>query len=225
MKDGIFGFSRKEVLWFTVFFLVTIIVMTFSVVRLISKYYNHNTESYSEIKKHSHSLWNLQDITLSAVNVQRGSLNLIIYYENSKEIEAVKASIQKNRDSLSSKLLQLDNEATLEKQLRSNIMKAGFAYLDLNTVFIKMVNDSVKKTTATDYNVNIMRPALRKFTDLTRETGKLISEKIQKITDGGPYIFHQYEFWLLAIVLLPYFYFFMRFLYLVIKMILWDIAA
>jgi len=88
-----------------------------------------------------------------------------------------------------------------------------------------VISDSVKNETSANYNVNVMRPALRKFTDLTRETGKQIAQQIQKTTDNGLNIFYQYEFWILILVLLPYFYFFFRFLYLVIKMILWDISS
>ena len=225
MKEGIFGFSRKEVLWFAGFFLFSIFLLAFCTIRLISKYYGHNTQSYSEIKKYSHDLWSLQDITLHAVNVQRGSLNLIIYTNNSKEIEIVKTNIQKNRDSLTIKLIQLDNEGQLEKPVRVQILKDGLNYLGLNSTFIRMVTDSLKIEASANYNVNIMRPALRKFTDLTRETGKQIAQQIQKTTDNGLNIFYQYEFWILVLVLMPYFYFFFRFLYLVIKMILWDFSS
>ncbi len=225
MKGGIFGFSRKEVLGFTAFFIISLSLMTFSVIRLISKYYNHHSTTYSQIQKHSYDLWNLQDITLYAVNVQRGSLNLIIYANNSKELEKIKIGIQKNHDSLISKLNQLENEDQLEKSLRLNIKKAAYNYLALNAHFFKIANDSLKKEVPAAYNVNSMRPALRKFTDLTRETGKILAQQIQNKTEGGLNIFYQLEFWILVIALSPYFYFFFRFLYLVVKMILWDISS
>jgi hypothetical protein len=225
MKGGIFGFSRREVLGFALFFILSLSLMTFSIIRLISKYYNHQTNTYSQIQKHSHNLWNLQDITLYSVNIQRGSLNLIIYTNNSKEIETVKTSILKNRDRLRNKLIQLDHEDQLEKLLRLNIENAGNNYLNLNTRFLKIASDSVKKEALATYNVNVMRPALRKFTDLTRETGKIITRQIHHITESSVNIFYQFEFWLLILVLSPYFYFFFRFLYLVVKMILWDISS
>ena len=225
MKGGIFGFSRNEVLWFTVFFIISLSLMTFSVIRLISKYYYHNSNTYSQIQKQSHDLWSLQDITLYAVNVQRGSLNLIIYANNSTELKNVKVGIQKNRDSLTAKLNQLERENQLEKTLRFHIEKAGRNYLDLNTNFLKIAENPLKKDSLSVYNVNVIRPVLRMFNDLTRQTGKLISQQIQKKTEKELNIFYQFEFWILLITLLPYLYFFCRFMYLVIKMIIWDISS
>ena len=225
MKGGIFGFSRKEVLWFTTFFIISVSLITFSVIRLISKYYNHSVNSATEIKKGSHDLSNIQDLDHFAVNIQRGSLNLIIYSENPEELENVRMAILKNRDSLSTKLAQLETDSLLDKSLRARVNEAGQNYLIVNQKFLKIISDTTRKELPENFNVNTMRPTLRKFTDLIRFTGKSLSLQIQQTTEKGLNIFHQYEFWLLAIMLMPYVYFFFRFLYLVIKMIIWDFTS
>jgi hypothetical protein len=225
MKQGIFGFSRKEVLWFAAFFIISVGSILFSVIRLISKYYNHSTEAAAEIKKGTHDLWNIQDLSHYAVNIQRGSLNLIIYAKNPKELEAVKTSILKNRDSLMMKFSKLESEDQLEKVRREQILNAGKDYLVTNTNFLKLIDDTLRKESPETFNVNVMRPTLRKFSDLIRETGKELSMEIQKTIEKGLNVFSLWEFWLLSIMILPYIYFFFRFLYLVIKMIVWDFTS
>jgi hypothetical protein len=225
MKGGIFGFSRKEVLWFTTFFIISVSLITFSVVKLISKYYNYSSNSAAQIKKGSHDLSNIQDLDHYAVNIQRGSLNLIIYSKNPKELENVQTTILKNRDSLSTKLAQLETDSLLDSSLRDQVNNAGQNYLIVNQKFLKIISDSARKDLPENFNVNTMRPTLRKFTDLIRLTGKSLSLQIQQTTEKGLNIFHQYEFWMLAIMLMPYVYFFFRFLYLVIKMIVWDFTS
>ena len=203
MKGGLFGFSRKEVL----------------------VYNNHNEKKYGQITRNSHTLVSLQDITQYATNIQRGSLNLIIYANNPAEIQSVKVSILVNRDSLRNKLNQLTQKDQIDSSLLFNIEEIGSKYLALNNQFLKLISDSVKTKTPESFNVDSMRPALRKFTDLTRQSGKTIANQTQEISNKKLNVFLQYEFWILAIVLIPYFYFLFRFLYLVIKMIIWDISA
>ncbi|HWY37168.1 MAG TPA: hypothetical protein VNY73_01320 [Bacteroidia bacterium] len=225
MKGGIFGFSRREVLWFATFFIISIGLVIFCGVKLISKYYNHSVNSSSRIKSSSHDLWTIQDMNLFAINIQRGSLNLIVYATNTKERETTKIHILRNRDSLSHKFAQMEAHNQLDTKTRTEIIESGRTYLRANSVFISLVTDATKKESPEEYNVRVMRPTLHKFTDLIHATGKALTRHIQQTTDSGLNIFHQYEFWILIIMLLPYIYFFFRFLYLVIKMIVWDFSS
>jgi len=171
MKRGMFGFTRKEVLWFTLLFVSSIILGVFSLARLISKYYHHSSTSKVEINNYSHYLWNIQEITLYAVNMQRSSLNMIIYSGDTVELKNVIANVQKNLDSLNLKLVQLEEENRLDKALLTNIVQAGHNYIKVNSIFLKIAALPEKKTQAANFNVETMRPALRKFNDFTRQTG------------------------------------------------------
>ncbi len=222
MKGGAFGFSRKEIIWFAVILFTSLALLIFCFSRIVSKYYNYSEDAHAKIKTYSADLWDLQEISLFSVNMQRSSLNLIIYSGNKKEFENVQASILKNRDSLINTLSLLEKQQSLEPLARKKITDAGNLYLLVNTEFRKIAVDSVKKNTAADFNVNTMRPALRTLSDLIRETGKSITGEIQKITVSRLHIFSLYEFWILLVVLLPYVYFFYRFLALFIKILFWD---
>lgn len=225
MERGFLGFSKKEVTWFALFFIFSLSLITFSAIRLIHKYYSHGVSSSSTIKKASNDLLHLQDIDHFSVNIQRSSLNLIIYSDNPKELDLVTANVLKNRDSLSGKLMKLTTDSLLHDSVRLQINAAGRAYLAVNETFLKLIKDSLKQELPETYNVNVMRPALRKFTDLIRQTAKNINMHIHQTTETRVNIFHQFELWILIAMLLPYIYFFFRFLALIVRMILWDLKG
>lgn len=216
------GFTRKEILWFATFFVISVSLMVVSTFRLIRKYYNYSIESSEFIKKNTHNLWAIQDMSHFAVNIQRGSLNLIIYNNNPKELETVRSTITKNTDSLNLKFNKFEEENLSDELVDKNIVQFGRNYLEVNGKFVAHANDSIDNQSPEMYNVNVMRPTLRKFTDLIRQTSKDITLEIEKRSDTGLRLFSQSEFWILSFMLLPYFYFFFRFLYLVLKMILRD---
>jgi hypothetical protein len=223
MRDSFFGFSRSEVMWFAFFFVSTIIIMAVSSVRLINKYYSNNKQATAEIKKYSSFLLGIHEIDHYAVTIQRGSLNLIIYSGDPAESKIILKHINVYRDSLSLELGKLLTEKN-EKETWNKLEKAGSSYLARNEDFLIIGSDSTKKEEAADYNVNVMRPTLRVFTDMVRSTGQRFTQRIKESTDREINIALQVEFWLLVLALLPYVYFFFRFLYLVIKMIVWDIS-
>ncbi|MGZ3863106.1 MAG: hypothetical protein ACXVPN_04820 [Bacteroidia bacterium] len=225
MKNGLLGFTRKEILWFATFFIVSVSLMVVSTFRLIRKYYNYGIESSEFIKMNTRNLTSIQDLNLFAVNIQRGSLNLIIYKDNKTEIESVKATISRNKDSLNYKFNKFEKESLLDKAVSGKIVEYGRAYLEVNSNFLKLFDDSSNTLSPENYNVNTMRPTLRKFTDFVRQTSKDITLGIEKTSDKGLNLFSQLEFWILSFMLLPYFYFFFRFLYLVLKLIMRDFKS
>ncbi|MGZ3904402.1 MAG: hypothetical protein ACXVC6_11950 [Bacteroidia bacterium] len=225
MKNGLLGFTRREILWFATFFIISVSLMVISTYRLIRKYYNYSIESSEFIKKNTHNLWAIQDMSHFAVNIQRGSLNLIIYNNNPKELENVKSTIIKNVDSLNLKFVKFEKENLVDVDAAKNIVSYGRNYLEVNGKFVAHANDSIDGQSPEIYNVNVMRPTLRKFTDLIRQTSKDITLEIEKKSDSGLNLFSQAEFWILGFMLLPYFYFFFRFLYLVLKLIMRDFKS
>lgn len=227
MKGGAFGFSKKEIIWFAIIFLTSLTVLIFCATRIVSRYYNHSEGVHTRIKGYSTDLWNLQEMTMAAVNTQRSSLNLLIYIstKNNTELVNVNKSVDNGRDSLQLELKQLDNYESLSREICKKIRDAGSEYLRLNKEFRLMAVDSAGAVRAADFNISTMRPALRKLTDLTRETGKEVTGNIHKITEDRVDVFSMYEFWILLVVALPYLYFLYRFLHLFIKILIFDSFA
>lgn len=221
-KGGAFGFSRKEIIWFAVIFLTSLSMIIFCASRLLHKYYNHSENTRNTITQYSNDVWNLQEIGIFSVNMQRSSLNLIIYASNKQEIENVKSSILVNKDSLLNKLNLLDKHQSLDSGTIQKIKSAANHYLQCNDVFKKLAIDSLKLKEAADYNISEMRPALRVLSDLSRQTSKSITSSIQTLTQSKFNVFSLYEFWILLLLALPYLYFFYRFLHLFIKVLLWN---
>ncbi|HXB40995.1 MAG TPA: hypothetical protein VNZ49_10670 [Bacteroidia bacterium] len=222
MKGGAFGFSRKEIIWFAVILFTSLSLLIFCITSMVSKYYHYSESAHTKIHNYSGDLWNLQEISLFSVSMQRSSVNLITYSGNKKELENVQVSIIKNRDSLIAKLTQIKQQNRMEPIVLKKIVDAGNAYLVVNSAFRQMTADSVQKIKAADFNISSMRPTLHNLSDLTRATSKSITREIQKITHSRLNVFSLWEFWVLLIVLLPYLYFFCRFVSLFIKILLWD---
>jgi hypothetical protein len=222
MKRGAFGFSRKEIIWFAVILFTSLSLLIFCGTRIVNKYFNYSDSAHTEINHYSDDLWNLQEISLFSVNIQRSSVNLITYSGNKEELENMRVSIIKNRDSLRAKLTQIKQQNRMEPVVLKKIVDAGNTYLAVNSTFRQMAVDSVQKIKAADFNVSSMRPSLRNLSDLTRATSKSITQEIQKITTSRLNVFSLWEFWVLLVVLLPYLYFFCRFVSLFIKILLWD---
>ncbi len=222
MKGSGLGFTRRGIIRFAVVFFASLALLIFCVTRMVSKYYNYSENAHMKIKDYTDDLWHLQEVNLFAVNTQRSSLNLLIYSGNKAEMGSVQNSIDRNRDSLNNELFRLGKYKALQEDLCKRIQKAGSEYLAANTEFGLLATDSVKSGLAADFNSNKMRPALRKLTDLIRETGKAVTIEIQKTAEGRLNLFSMFEFWGLLLVAIPYLYFIYRFLHLFIKIVILD---
>src|SRR6185312_1739861 len=108
---------------------------------------------------------------------------------------------------------------------KTELLYAGLNYLNVNSIFLQMLNDSASTEHLSDYNLAKMRPAVRQFVDLIRKNSKIVVEKIQYVNNDRASIFKQVEFWLLLIGLGPYIYFFYRIIALIVRMILWEIFS
>jgi hypothetical protein len=223
MKKEVFGFSRKELLIFILVITSTLVLIIYSSVKLIHKFHQQDNITYSEVQNYSKDISYLNDLSIYAVNIQRNSSNVLLYNTNPKEILDLKDKIQKSRDSLLLKLNKIENESVLEEQERTKILKSGLNYLNINTSFIQMINDTINIDKLTAYNLDKMRPAIREFSDLNRANTQLLTEKIRNATSKPISIFNQLEFWLLLIGLSPYLYFLYRVTAIIARMVFWEL--
>jgi hypothetical protein len=225
VKKEVFGLTKQELLIAAFFVASSLTLIIYSSVKLIHNHYTNNNSIQNEIHNQSKCLAYLNDLNTYALNVQRSSVNVLVYRSNLKEVDNFKKSIANNRDSLQLKLARIDtNNFTLPGK-KNDLLNAGLNYLNVNSVFLKMLNDSVSTDNLSTYNLEKMRPAVRTFTDLIRKKSKIVVEKIQYTNNNRISIFNQLEFWLLLIGLAPYIYFLYRIIVLIMRMILWEIFS
>lgn len=224
-KKTVFGLTRRELFFSTIFFLSTSTLIIFSTIRLVNNHYNQNRKVILEIQEYSKNISYLNEISVLALNTQRSTLNLLIYKNNFNEIADLKAKIIKNRDSLTIELNKIESLTTVEEAEKSLILKSGLNYLSKNASFLRKLNDSLDHISLSNYNLDSMRPVLRSFSNLNNKSKLAISEKIKTITNDEISIFYQIEFWLLLIGLTPYLYFFYRIISLIIKLFYWEFKS
>ncbi len=225
MKKEVLGLSRKELFIYTFIVFVTLTLIVYSTISLIHKYYTKDQTIYKEIHAHSKDIAYLNDINTYALNVQRNSLNMLVYKANPKEIEELKLILSENRDSLISKLNKINNDDFIVHFKKSEILETGLKYYSINTAYLKIFNDSINSDKLSAYNLEKMRPAIRVFTDLIRKNVTLLIEKIQNVNNIHINLFKQIEFWLLLIALMPYLYFLYRVVLIILRMIRWELFS
>jgi hypothetical protein len=223
MKKEVFGFSRKELFVFALIITGTLLLIIYSSIKLIHNSHKREKLMYLQIQNYSKDIAYLNDLSVFAVNVQRNSLNILLYSTNPQEVLELKDRIKKNRDSLSLKLNKIKDENVLEVQERTKIFKSGLNYLNINTSFLQMINDSINNDKLTAYNLKEMRPCIRDFSDLNRKNMQVLTEKIKHITNKPISAFAQLEFWLLLVGLTPYLYFLIRIIAIIARMIFWEL--
>jgi hypothetical protein len=225
MNKDILGLTRKELLIFALLLGSSILLIVYSSVKLIHKYYKNDRINFSEIQSQSRDLVYLNELNTYALNVQRNALNMLVYKANAKEIADFERIINKNRDSLLLNLNRIDNNDVIVQYKRNEILQAGLDYLKVNQVFLKMFNDNVETTKLSDYNLEKMRPSIRFFTDVIKHNVTLLVEKIQYTNSNRTSLLHQIEFWLLLIGLTPYLYFLYKIISIIIRMIFWSLFS
>ena len=225
MRKEVFGLTRQELLIAAFFVASSLTLIIYSSVKLIHNHYTNNNSIQNEIHNQSKYLAYLNDLNTFTLNTQRSSVNVLVYRSNLKEVDNFKKSIANNRDSLQLKLARIDtNNFTLSGK-KNELLYAGLNYINVNNIYLKMLNDSVSTENLSTYNLEKMRPAVRAFTDLIRKNSKIVVEKIQYTNNNRISIFNQLEFWLLLIGLAPYIYFLYRIIALIMRMILWEIFS
>jgi len=225
VRKEVFGLTRQELLIAAFFVASSLTLIIYSSIKLIHNHYTNNNIIHAEIQDQSKCLAYLNDLNTYMLNTQRSSVNVLVYRNNSKEVDNFKKNIAINRDSLQLKLVRVDNNNFTLPGKKTELLNAGLSYLNVNNVFVKMLNDGVSTDSLSTYNLEKMRPAVRLFTDLIRKNSKIVVEKIQYTNNNRISIFNQLEFWLLLIGLAPYFYFFYRIIALIMRMILWEIFS
>ncbi len=225
MRKEVFGLTRQELLIAAFFVASSLTLIIYSSIKLIHNHYTNNNVIHTEIQDQSRCLAYLNDLNTYILNTQRSSVNVLVYRNNLKEVNNFKKNIAINRDSLQLKLVRVDNNNFTLPGKKTELLNAGLSYLNVNNVFVKMLNDGVSTDSLSTYNLEKMRPAVRLFTDLIRKNSKILVEKIQYTNNNRISIFNQLEFWLLLIGLAPYFYFFYRIIALIMRMILWEIFS
>ena len=225
MRKEVFGLTRKELLVAAFFVASSLSLIIYSSVKLIQNHYTNSDKTHTEIQNQSKSLAYLNDLNTYALNTQRSSVNILVYKSNLKEVLNFKKNIGSNRDSLLLKLDRIDNTNFTLLDKKTELLNTGLNYLNVNAVFLKMLDDSIHIDKLSAYNLEKMRPAIRLFTDLVRKNSQSVVEKIQNTNNNRTSIFNQLEFWLLLIGLAPYIYFFYRIIALIIRMILWEIFS
>lgn len=225
MRKEVFGLTRKELMIAAFFVASSLALIIYSAAKLIHNHYTNNNLIQAEIQNQSKCLAYLNDLNTFTLNTQRSSVNVLVYRSNIKEVTNFKKNIVNNRDSLQLKLVRIDNNNFTLPTKKTELLNAGLNYLNINNVFLKMLNDSVSTDNLSTYNLEKMRPAVRIFTDLIRKNSKIVVEKIQFSNNNRMSIFNQLEFWLLLIGLAPYLYFFYRIIALIMRMILWEIFS
>jgi hypothetical protein len=222
VKGGVFGFSRKEIIWFAVILLSSLAIIAFCVFRIVDRFYRQSEENGARIRKLSSEVLHLQEMSMHAVTIQRSSLNLIIYEGRKQELEQVLAGLAKNKDTLSKDMASLISRGILDLDVTEKITSNGKNYLVMNREFCEMVSDSLRRSGAADFNVEKMRPALRKLSDLIRSTSMDLTNEIHLSAEAKVNLLSLFEFWLLMLVLVPYVYLFYRFIRLFIKVLTMD---
>jgi hypothetical protein len=225
VRKEVFGLTRQELLIAAFFVASSLTLIIYSSIKLIHNHYTNNNVIHTEIQDQSRCLAYLNDLNTYILNTQRSSVNVLVYRNNLKEVNNFKKNIAINRDSLQLKLVRVDNNNFTLPGKKTELLNAGLSYLNVNNVFVKMLNDGVSTDSLSTYNLEKMRPAVRLFTDLIRKNSKILVEKIQYTNNNRISIFNQLEFWLLLIGLAPYFYFFYRIIALIMRMILWEIFS
>jgi hypothetical protein len=225
VRKEVFGLTRKELLVAAFFVASSLSLIIYSSVKLIQNHYTNSDKTHTEIQNQSKSLAYLNDLNTYALNTQRSSVNILVYKSNLKEVLNFKKNIGSNRDSLLLKLDRIDNTNFTLLDKKTELLNTGLNYLNVNAVFLKMLDDSIHIDKLSAYNLEKMRPAIRLFTDLVRKNSQSVVEKIQNTNNNRTSIFNQLEFWLLLIGLAPYIYFFYRIIALIIRMILWEIFS
>ncbi|HXU28102.1 MAG TPA: hypothetical protein VN698_12805, partial [Bacteroidia bacterium] len=224
-RKEVFGLTRKELLIAAFFVASSLTLIIYSSLKLIHNHYTNNNITQAEIQNQSKCLAYLNDLNTFTLNTQRGSVNVLVYRSNTKEVKNFKKNIENNRDSLLLKLNRIDNSNFTLQDKKTELLYAGLNYLNVNSIFLQMLNDSASTEHLSDYNLAKMRPAVRQFVDLIRKNSKIVVEKIQYVNNDRASIFKQVEFWLLLIGLGPYIYFFYRIIALIVRMILWEIFS
>ena len=223
MKKEVLGLSRKELLIYAFLIAGTLALIIYSSIKLIHKYYTKDQVIYREIQNHSKDLVYLSDLSAYAVNIQRNSLNILVYRSNKSEVVDFVSKIKNNRDSLLNKLNNMSDEDITEKLEREKLFESGIKYLNLNAVFLKMLTDSASNDELSGYNSDKMRPAIRTFSDLNREFTQQITTRIKNTVSASVNILFQIEFWFLLIGLAPYLYFLYRILSIIVRMVFWEL--
>ena len=223
MKKEILGLTRKELLVYAFCIMSSLVLVIYSSGRLIHKYYTRDKIMYTEIQNHSKDLAYLNDLGVYSMNMQRNSLNILVYKSNPSQVLEFLSIIKKNRDSLSYKLDKIKEEDIVDRNEREQISKSGVEYLKRNAFFMQMLIDSATNDELSSYNTNKMRPAIREFSDLNRKCTQDVTQKIKNIASNSANIFYQLEFWLLLIGLSPYFYFTFRVLAIIFRMVVWEL--
>ena len=225
MRKEVFGLTRQELLIAAFFVASSLTLIIYSSVKLIHNHYTNNNSIQNEIHNQSKYLAYLNDLNTFTLNTQRSSVNVLVYRSNLKEVDNFKKSIANNRDSLQLKLARIDTNNFILSGKKNDLLNAGLNYINVNNIYVKMLNDSVSTENLSTYNLEKMRPAVRAFTDLIRKNSKIVVEKIQYTNNNRISIFNQLEFWLLLIGLAPYIYFLYRIIALIMRMILWEIFS
>ena len=223
MRKEVFGLTRKELLFFALFVAISLLLIIFSSIKLIHKYYKKDQVIFTEIQNNSKDIAYLNELNTYALNIQRNSLNILVYIKNTKEVTDFKKTISINRDSLLIKLNRTSDKNLTFQYNKPEILESGLRYLDVNRKFIKMLTDSLSVDELSAYNLEKMRPSIRIFTDLIRKNVKVLVENIQHANDHPITLYKQTAFWLLLIGLMPYFYFLYRIIKLVVRMIFWEL--
>lgn len=225
MRKEVFGLTKKELLFFAMFVTISLLLVVYSSIKLIHKYYKKDQIIFTEIQNNSKDIAFLNELNTYALTVQRNSVNILVYSKKAKEVTEFKKSISLNRDSLFLKLNRIKNQNMVVQYKKSDVFENGLRYLDVNAKYINMLNDSLDIDKLSAYNLEKMRPSIRVFTDVIRKNVKALVEKIQHANDNPMMLYKQHEFWLLLIGLLPYFYFLYRIIKLVVRMIYWELFS
>lgn len=222
MKGGALGFSRKEIIFFTVILVSSLVIMTFCLFRVVKKFYTHSGENGARIRQLSAEVLRLQEMSMTSVSIQRSSLNLIIYAADRAEMKNINSLIDRNKTTLEKQLSDVVQRQVMPFDTCQKIAKTGLEYLLKNETFRKMLTDSLHAKEAADFNVSQMRPALRKLSDMITKSISALTTEVMNITNSTISIFALWESWLMLLISLPYLYFFYRFLRLFVKVMFLD---
>lgn len=222
MKKKLFGLTRKELLIIIIVVSTSFMLIIYSSLKLIHTTTTNDNTKYNEIHSQSKYLAYLNDLNSFTLNIQRNSLNLLVYKSNLKEVLNLKKTIEKNRDSLILNLKGVDSVNFISVNEKTDLTQACSNYLNINATFLKMFSDSISLINLNEYNLQKMRPTVQLLVDLIRKNSTNAVKKIQSTNNNRLSFFDRIEFWLLLVGLAPYLYFSFRIMTLIIRMILWE---
>ncbi|MEI7802557.1 MAG: hypothetical protein WCI97_07935, partial [Bacteroidota bacterium] len=160
MKN-VMNINRSQITWLVITFIGLTIFLCLSI-DLYFKKSNTQRLNLEAVTNHTQELNLLSTITVSSINIQRFSSNLLLNTSNYNEILFNKNSIQNNRKELTqaiNEFVTLNNSIGAKKD---SIAIVGNEYLAKNNIFLNLI-ESNDLAAAINFRIQQTRPLLDKL--------------------------------------------------------------